>query len=185
MAAPARASLVTLDRAHLLAGTQVLLDAVSVGVLDGDRIGVVGRNGGGKTSLLSVLTGRRELDGGRVIRTGDVTVGMLSQTDVLPPEATVREVVLGDMDEHEWAGEARVREVLEGLLGGTGAQAVGGWETTVGPLSGGERRRLALASLLIADPDLLVLDEPTNHLDVEGVAWLAAYLSGRRPQPGN
>ncbi|MFK5688795.1 ATP-binding cassette domain-containing protein [Ornithinimicrobium sp. LYQ92] len=174
------ASLVTLDRAHLLAGTQVLLDGVSVGVLDGDRVGVVGRNGGGKTSLLSVLTGRRELDGGRVIRTGDVTMGMLSQTDVLDPEATIAQVVLGDLDEHEWAGDARVREVLQGLLGGTDAPAVGGWHARVGPLSGGERRRLALASLLVADPDLLVLDEPTNHLDVEGVAWLAAYLSGRR-----
>ncbi|OLT18799.1 glycerophosphodiester phosphodiesterase [Serinicoccus sp. CNJ-927] len=183
MAGRPPASLVTLADAHLLAGTQVLLDEVSVGVLDGDRIGVVGRNGGGKTSLLSVLTGDRPLDAGRVIRTGDVTVGMLSQTDVLDPDAAVRQVVLGDLDEHEWAGDARVRHVIDGLLGDS-AGAVGGWEASVGPLSGGERRRLALAALLVADPDLLVLDEPTNHLDVEGVAWLAAYLSGRRPRPG-
>ena len=179
------ASLVALDRARLVLGTSVLLDDVSVGVADGDRIGVVGRNGGGKTTLLGVLTGSRELDDGRVLRTGDVTTGMLGQTDTLPPEATVREVVLGDLAEHVWAGDARVREVLEGLLGGTGATAVGGWDAVVGPMSGGERRRLALAALLVADPDLLVLDEPTNHLDVEGVAWLAAYLSRRRPRSGN
>ena len=184
MAAPP-ASLVALDRARLVLGTSVLLDDVSVGVADGDRIGVVGRNGGGKTTLLGVLTGSRELDDGRVLRTGDVTTGMLGQTDTLPPEATVREVVLGDLAEHVWAGDARVREVLEGLLGGTGATAVGGWDAVVGPMSGGERRRLALAALLVADPDLLVLDEPTNHLDVEGVAWLAAYLSRRRPRSGN
>ena len=183
MAPPA--SLVALDRARLVLGTSVLLDDVSVGVSDGDRIGVVGRNGGGKSTLLGVLTGARELDAGRVLRTGDVTTGLLGQTDTLPPGATVREVVLGDLAEHEWAGDARVREVLEGLLGGIGAGAVGGWDAVVGPMSGGERRRLALAALLVADPDLLVLDEPTNHLDVEGVAWLAAYLAGRRPRSGN
>ena len=185
MAAPPPAALVALDKARLLAGTQVLLDDVSVGIGDGDRIGVVGRNGGGKTSLLSVVRGTRELDAGRVVRTGHVTVGMLAQTDEIDPSATVGQVVLGDLAEHEWAGDGRVREVLDGLLGGTDAAALGGWDTVVGPLSGGERRRLALAALLVQDPDLLVLDEPTNHLDVEGVSWLAAYLSGRRPRPGN
>ena len=185
MAGAQPGSLVTLDRARLVAGTQVLLDEVSVGVLDGDRIGVVGRNGGGKSSLLGVIVGTRELDSGRVVRTGDLTVGMLGQTDALDPGATVGQVVLGDLAEHEWAGDARVREILTGLLGGTDAAAVGGWESPVGPMSGGERRRLALAALLVQDPDLLVLDEPTNHLDVEGVAWLASYLSGRRPRPGN
>ncbi len=182
---PPAASLVALDRAHLLAGTQVLLDDVSVGVSDGDRIGVVGRNGGGKSSLLGVVVGTRTLDGGRVVRTGGVTMGMLGQTDELDPAATVAEVVLGDLAEHEWAGEPRVREILAGLLGGTDASALGGWDRQVGPMSGGERRRLALAALLVQDPDLLVLDEPTNHLDVEGVAWLAAYLSARRPRQGN
>ncbi|GAA5166474.1 ABC-F family ATP-binding cassette domain-containing protein [Ornithinimicrobium tianjinense] len=182
---PAPASLVALDHAHLLAGTQVLLDDESVGVLDGDRIGVVGRNGGGKSSLLGVVVGTRPLDGGRVIRTGGVTTGMLGQVDALDPRATVADVVLGDLAEHEWAGDARVREILAGLLGGTDAQALGGWDREVGPMSGGERRRLALAALLVQDPDLLVLDEPTNHLDVEGVAWLASYLSTKRPRPGN
>ena len=185
MAAPAPAALVALDRARLLAGTQVLLDDVSIGVSDGDRIGVVGRNGGGKSSLLGVVEGSRPLDSGRVIRTGGVSIGMLGQTDQLDPEASVRQVVLGNLAEHEWAGDPRVREVLEGLVGGTDAQALGGWEAIVGPMSGGERRRLALAALLIQDPDLLILDEPTNHLDVEGVAWLAAYLSVRRPRAGS
>ena len=185
MPAAQPASLVTLDRARLVAGTQVLLDDVSVGVLDGDRIGVVGRNGGGKSSLLGALVGTRTLDSGRVIRTGGLTVGMLGQTDELAPSATVAQVVLGELAEHEWAGDARTREILAGLLGGTDASALGGWDREVGPMSGGERRRLALAALLVQDPDLLVLDEPTNHLDVEGVAWLATYLSGRRPRPGN
>jgi ATPase subunit of ABC transporter with duplicated ATPase domains len=185
MAAAPPASLVALDRASLVLGTTVLLDSVSVGVSDGDRIGVVGRNGGGKSTLLSVLVDSRQVDSGRVVRTGHVTVGMLGQVDTLPPTATVGEVVLGDLAEHEWAGRAQVREVLAGLLGGTDAPAMGGWDATVGPMSGGERRRLALAALLVQDPDLLVLDEPTNHLDVEGVAWLATYLSSRRPRAGS
>ena len=182
---PPPANLVALDRARLLAGTQVLLDDVSVGVSDGDRIGVVGRNGGGKSSLLGAMVGTRPLDDGRVVRAGGVSAAMLGQVDVLDPAASVREVVLGDLPEHEWAGDPRVREVLDGLLGGTGAQALGGWDAVVGPMSGGERRRLALAALLVQDPDLLVLDEPTNHLDVEGVAWLAAYLADRRPRAGS
>ncbi|WP_153394372.1 ABC-F family ATP-binding cassette domain-containing protein [Ornithinicoccus halotolerans] len=179
------AGLVSLDRAGLTAGTQVLLDRVSVGVLDGDRVGVVGRNGGGKTSLLRVLAGELEVESGRVIRTGDVSVGRLGQADDFRPAATVRSVVLGDLAEHEWAGDARVRDVVTGLLGDLDASGVGGLEAPVAPLSGGERRRVALASMLVADPDLLLLDEPTNHLDVEGVAWLAGYLSTRRPRAGS
>ena len=179
------ANLIATDRVRLVAGTQVLLDDVSLGVLDGERIGVLGRNGGGKTSLLRVLMGTREVDAGRVLRPSGVTTGMLAQADVLDPAATVRQVVLGDLAEHEWAGDARVREVLTGLLGDLDASALGGLDSPVGAKSGGELRRLALAALLVRDPDLLVLDEPTNHLDVEGVAWLAAYLSGRRPRPGS
>ncbi len=181
---PAAANLVTADRASLTLGTHVLLDGVSLGVQEGDRIGVVGRNGGGKSTLLGVLAGRLGVDAGRVVHTGSLTVGLLGQDDSLDPEATVRQVVLGELAEHQWAGEARVREIVTGLLGDLSAGAVGGLDAVVGPMSGGERRRLALAALLVQDPDLLLLDEPTNHLDVEGVAWLAGYLSTRRPRPG-
>jgi ATPase subunit of ABC transporter with duplicated ATPase domains len=111
---------------------------------------------------------------------GSLTVGMLTQVDALDPEATVRKAVLGDLPEHVWAGDPRIRDILDGLLGGVDAPDVGGLEAVVGPLSGGERRRLGLAALLAADPDLLLLDEPTNHLDVEGVAWLANHLATRR-----
>ena len=179
------ANLISTDGVHLVAGTQVLLDDVSLGVLDGERIGVLGRNGGGKTSLLRVLMGSREVDGGRVLRPAGITMGMLAQADVLDPEATVREVVLGDLAEHEWAGHARIREIMTGLLGDLDASALGGLDSVIGAKSGGELRRLALAALLVADPDLILLDEPTNHLDVEGVAWLATYLSQRRPRPGS
>ncbi|QDO89781.1 ABC-F family ATP-binding cassette domain-containing protein [Ornithinimicrobium ciconiae] len=179
------ANLIATDRVRLVAGTQVLLDDVSLGVLDGERIGVLGRNGGGKTSLLRVLEGSREVDGGRVLRPAGVSVGMLAQADVLDPDHTVRQVVLGDRAEHEWAGDPRVREILTGLLGDLEASALGGLDSLVGAKSGGELRRLALAALLVRDPDLLLLDEPTNHLDVEGVAWLAAYLAQRRPRPGS
>ena len=170
------ANLVSVERASLALGTTLVLADVSLGVSAGERIGVVGRNGGGKSTLLRVLTGRQEVDEGRVTNVGGLTVGMLTQVDTLDPEATVRTAVLGTTPEHVWAGDARVRDVLEGLLGGIDAPDVGGLEALVGPMSGGERRRLALAQLLVADPDLLLLDEPTNHLDVEGVAWLADHL---------
>jgi ATP-binding cassette subfamily F protein uup len=178
-------ALISVDRVSVTVGTQVILDAVSLGLLDGDRIGVVGRNGGGKSTLLRVLAGTQEPDDGRVARTGGLSVGLLSQADDLPPGATVREVVVGDQPEHEWAGDARVRSVLEGLLGGVDAPSVGGLDVPVGTMSGGEQRRTALAALLAADPDVLLLDEPTNHLDVEGVAWLAEHLSTRRTRPGS
>jgi ATPase subunit of ABC transporter with duplicated ATPase domains len=179
------ANLVSVERASLALGTAQVLDEVSLGLLGGDRVGLVGRNGGGKTTLLTVLAGRREVDSGRVTRTSGATVGVLSQDDVLDSSATVREVVLGDLPEHVWAGEARVRDVLTGLLGGLDAGAVGGLDAAVGPLSGGERRRVALAGLLVRDPTVLLLDEPTNHLDVEGVAWLADHLVNHRARPDN
>jgi ATP-binding cassette subfamily F protein uup len=177
------ANLVSVERASLALGTTLVLDVVSLGVNSSARIGVVGRNGGGKSTLLRVLAGVQGVDDGRVTQVGDLSVGMLTQTDTLDPQATVREAVLGDLPEHVWAGDPRVRDVLDGLLGGVEAQDVGGLEATVGPKSGGERRRLALAALLVADPDLLLLDEPTNHLDVEGVAWLAEHLATRRTRP--
>ena len=174
-------TLVNLERARLSFGTRTLLDAVSLGVAAGMRIGVVGRNGGGKSTLLRVLGGHQDLDDGRVTHVGGLSVGMLEQDDALDPASDVRHCVVGQRPDHDWAGDARVRDVVIGLLGGLDARDVGGLDALVGPLSGGERRRVALARLLVDDPDLLLLDEPTNHLDVEGVAWLARHLSARRP----
>ncbi|GAB3110780.1 ABC-F family ATP-binding cassette domain-containing protein [Janibacter alkaliphilus] len=179
------ANLVSVERARLTLGTAAVLDDVSLGLSTGSRVGIVGRNGGGKTTLLSVLAGTRQPDEGRVTRAGGTRVDVLSQGDTLDPAATVAEAVLGGMAEHEWAGDARIRDVLDGLLGGLQAPAMGGLDALVGPLSGGERRRLALARALVADPEVLLLDEPTNHLDVEGVAWLAEHLVRRWSRPDN
>ena len=178
------ANLVSVERATLALGTTHILDGVSLGVSSGTRVGVVGRNGGGKSTLLRVLAGLQPVDEGRITMLGSLTIGMLTQVDTLDPETTIRAAVLGDLPEHVWAGDPRIRDVLDGLLGGIDAPDVGGFEAIVGPCSGGERRRLALAALLVADPDLLLLDEPTNHLDVEGVAWLADHLANRRTRPG-
>ncbi len=170
MAAP----LVSCEAVTVVAGTTTLLAAVSLGVSVGDRIGVVGRNGAGKTTLARVLAGERAVDGGRVSQAGGLRVGMLAQTDVLDPAATVLTAVVGaDVAEHTWRGDAHVRAVVAGL----GVEPL--LARPVGSLSGGERRRAALAALLVTDLDLLILDEPTNHLDVEGVAWLAAHLTAR------
>ena len=182
------ANLVSLERVSLVFGTAHVLDEVSLGVQTGDRIGVVGVNGGGKSTLLRVMADLQEPDSGRITKQGGadgIHIGMLSQVDALDPAWTVHEAVLGDRPEHVWAGDPRIRDVLDGLLGGTGAEGMGGLDSLVGPKSGGERRRLALARLLVADPELLLLDEPTNHLDVEGVAWLAHHLATQRPRPGN
>ncbi|GAB3450339.1 ABC-F family ATP-binding cassette domain-containing protein [Streptomonospora sediminis] len=166
-------NLVNLQDVSLSYGPLVLLDKVSLGVDDGDRIGVVGRNGGGKSTLVSVLSGRTAPDSGRVVHSRGLRIGFLQQRDTFP-DSTVGEFVLGDLAEHEWAGDARVRDVLRGLLSG--------WDlgAPMANLSGGERRRATLAQLLIESHDLIVLDEPTNHLDIEAIAWLAAHLRGRR-----
>ncbi|WP_277452699.1 ABC-F family ATP-binding cassette domain-containing protein [Janibacter sp. DB-40] len=177
------ANLISVERARLTLGTAHILDDVSLGLGEGDRVGIVGRNGGGKSTLLQVLAGQREVDDGRVTFGGHVRVGMLTQADTLDPEASVAQVVLGGRAEHEWAGDARIRDVLTGLLGGLEAPALGGLDARIGPMSGGERRRLALAKVLVDDPEVLLLDEPTNHLDVEGVAWLAEHLVNRWARP--
>ena len=153
-----------------------LLDDVSLGVDQGERIGIVGRNGGGKSTLLKIMAGVLPPDQGRVSRSNSVHVGILSQTDSALAGATVREVVLGDLPIHEWAGNSRIREVLQGLFGGHSDELL---DRNFHSLSGGERRRVNLAKLLVADLDLILLDEPTNHLDVEAVAWLASHLKSR------
>ena len=153
-----------------------LLDGVSLGVAAGERIGIVGRNGDGKSTLLKIMAGVLEPDEGRVAKSNSVHIGILSQADNAAPGATVREVVLGDIPIHEWASNSRIREVLNGLFGGHSDELL---DRSFHSLSGGERRRVNLAKLLVDDLDLILLDEPTNHLDVEGVAWLAAHLKSR------
>ncbi|MFI5719637.1 ABC-F family ATP-binding cassette domain-containing protein [Nocardia sp. NPDC051750] len=177
-------NLINLEQVSKSFGIKPLLDGVSLGVHAGDRIGVVGLNGGGKTTLLEVLTGIEEPDSGRVSRLGGLRMAVVTQRGVLPQGATVGEVVLaglaedapsGDLAEHEWAADSRIRSVLDGI-----GIADLGLDTSVTNLSGGERRRVALAAALVRELDLLVLDEPTNHLDVEGVQWLAEHLLARR-----
>ncbi len=167
--------------AHLLGGeslrleypTTLVLESVTVGISEGDRIGVVGRNGDGKSTLLRLLSGRLEPDAGRVTVRGGVRIGVLDQGDALDPDRTVAVTIVGDRPEHEWAGDARVRDVLAGLVSDLP------WDGRVGDLSGGERRRVALAALLVGDDDVLFLDEPTNHLDVQAITWLAGHLKAR------
>ena len=155
--------------------TKTVFDGVTLGIDEGDRIGVVGRNGDGKSTLLRLLAGRQQPDSGRVTRRGGVTIGMLDQSDALATGSTVADLVVDGRAEHEWAGEARIRDVIAGLLSDVP------WEGLVDDLSGGQRRRVALAALLTHDWDVVFLDEPTNHLDVEGVAWLAQHLKSRWP----
>ena len=167
-------SLVNLEKVSKSYGVRILLDEVSLGVGEGERIGIVGRNGDGKTTLLNLMAGREEPDSGRISTSRGLQIGYLDQRDLLDDTHTVREVVLAGRADHEWAGDARMRQVVEVLLAGVGLDRV------IHGLSGGERRRCSLARLLLADDDLLILDEPTNHLDVEAVAWLATYLQERQ-----
>lgn len=160
--------------------SRTILDAVTLGVNDGDRIGVVGRNGDGKTTLLRLIAGGEEPDSGKVTKAGDCSIAMLDQSDGLDPQESVRELLHGVRPGHELAADPAYRSILEGLLGGVASDRfTDGLDTKVGRLSGGERRRVALARTLLASPELLLLDEPTNHLDVEGVDWLARHLNAR------
>jgi ATP-binding cassette subfamily F protein uup len=167
-------NLVNLESVSHAYGPKPLLSDVSLGIEAGERIGVVGRNGGGKTTLLSVIAGDVTPDSGRVTHTRGLRVGVLSQHDALDPAAAVRDIVLGTKAEHEWAGDQQIREILANLIGDIDLDA------KAGDLSGGERRRTGLAKLLIDEHELVMLDEPTNHLDIEAIAWLAAHLAGRK-----
>ena len=170
-------NLVNLEGVSKAFDIKKLLDEVFLGISDGDRIGIVGRNGYGKSTLLRVIAGLEPPDSGRVTRANAIRVGLLSQVDVEDPSATVRDVVLGDKPKHEWARESGIREIFNGLFGGHSDDLL---DRKFAALSGGERRRVGLAKLLIDDLDLILLDEPTNHLDVEGVAWLSRHLNQRK-----
>ncbi|MGF2950532.1 ABC-F family ATP-binding cassette domain-containing protein [Microbacterium alcoholitolerans] len=158
---------------HLEYPTKIVFDSVTVGIEEGDRIGIVGRNGDGKSSLLAMLAGRKEPDAGRVTVRGGTTIGVLDQADTLDDTLTVGGAVVGDTPEHEWAGDAKIRDVIAGLVGDLP------WDAPVASLSGGQRRRVSLAKLLAGDWDIIALDEPTNHLDVEAITWLAGHLKTR------
>jgi len=154
-----------------------LLVDVSLGISEGERIGIVGRNGGGKSTLIKILAGLEEPDAGRVTRANWAKLGSLSQVDSAGAGATVRDVVVGVKKVHEWASDAGVREIFAGLFGGYESSIM---DRPFASLSGGEKRRVGIAKLLIQSLDIVLLDEPTNHLDVEGVAWLAKHIRKRR-----
>ena len=156
--------------------TKKVFDSVTLGINEGDRIGVVGGNGDGKSTLLSLLAGSIKPDDGRIMRRGGTTISTLEQTDSLDPEATVAYAVVGDAPEHTWASDARIRTTIRDLIADIP------WDGRIGELSGGQRRRVDLARVLIEDCDVLLLDEPTNHLDVHAIAWLADHLKSRWPK---
>jgi ATP-binding cassette subfamily F protein uup len=167
------AHLLGAEAVHLEYSTQVVFESVTVGISDGDRIGIVGRNGDGKSSLLDLLTGQVRPNAGRVTQRSGLRVGALSQVDILDSDSTVGWTLVGDRADHEWAGDPRIRDVVSGLVSDIG------WNATIGTLSGGQRRRVQLAALLVGEWDVIALDEPTNHLDIEGITWLAAHLRQR------
>src|SRR3954465_6023294 len=180
MTAPAR-NLVNLHSVAKGYGARRVLAGLTLGIAAGDRVGVVGANGAGKSTLLRLIAGTEDPDAGTVTRTGGVGSALLGQGDDLVASRTVRQELVGGRADHEWAGDSAFRAVLDGLLGGVGIERFpNGLDTPIAPLSGGERRRIALARALLDRPDLLLLDEPTNHLDVEGIDWLARHLAARR-----
>ena len=170
-------NIVNLEEVSKAFDIKELLISVSLGVSEGDRIGIVGRNGSGKSTLMKIMADIEPPDSGRVTKSNAAQIGLLSQVDLANPESTVGEVVLGDSQKHEWASDPNIREVFTGLFGSFDDHI---FDRKFGQLSGGERRRVGLAKLLINELDLILLDEPTNHLDVEGVAWLAQYLNKRK-----
>ncbi|MGI8903400.1 MAG: ABC-F family ATP-binding cassette domain-containing protein [Solirubrobacteraceae bacterium] len=162
-------------------GSRTVLREITLGVCAGERIGVVGRNGEGKSTLLRLIAGVESPDAGVLTRVGDLEAALLGQADELGELGTIGERLLGGRPEHEWAGDSAFRKVLDGLLGGVEMRLFDdGLDTAIATLSGGERRRIALAAMLLDGPELLLLDEPTNHLDVEAIAWLAEHLAARR-----
>lgn len=167
------AHLLGAEAVHLEYPTQVVFESISLGVNDGARIGIVGRNGDGKSSLLRLLCGQLQPSSGRVTRRSGLRVSALSQADILDPAHTVGWTLVGDQPEHQWAGDPRIRDVVGGLVSDID------WDATVSTLSGGQRRRVQLAQLLIGEWDVIALDEPTNHLDIEGITWLAGHLQQR------
>ncbi len=179
MAAPR--NLVNLKDVFKGYGSRSVLASITLGVAAGDRIGVVGANGDGKSTLLALIAGAETPDEGAITRAGDLHLALLGQRDELDDARTIRQELVGGRADHEWMADSRFRSVLDGLLGGVDLRRFpSGIDTPIGPLSGGERRRIALCKLLLDSPELLLLDEPTNHLDVEGVAWLAGHLAARR-----
>jgi len=167
------AHLLGAEAVHLEYPTQVVFESVTLGVNDGARIGIVGRNGDGKSSLLALLTGQLRPDSGRVTWRSGLRVGAVGQADTLDPDHTVGWTLVGDQADHQWAGDPRVRDVVGGLVSDIG------WDARVTTLSGGQRRRVQLARLLVGEWDVIALDEPTNHLDIEGITWLAEHLRQR------
>ncbi|WP_046318538.1 ABC-F family ATP-binding cassette domain-containing protein [Mycobacterium sp. UM_Kg1] len=167
------AHLLGAEALHLRYPTGVVLDSVTLGVNDGARIGIVGRNGDGKSSLLRLLAGAVTPDSGRVTRRSGLRVGLLDQADTLDPARTLGASLVGEQADHEWASNPRIRDVVDGLVADIA------WDATISELSGGQRRRAQLAALLIGEWDVICLDEPTNHLDVEGITWLARHLQQR------
>lgn len=161
------------ENVHLEYPTKTIFDSLSLGVNDGDCIGVVGRNGDGKSTLLGLFEGTVEPDEGRVVRTGGVRFASLRQDDALADAQSVGWNIVGDIPEYEWASDATIRQIIDGLIGDIS------WDTPVGTLSGGQRRRVDLARVLVADAEVLLLDEPTNHLDVVAITWLANHLRRR------
>jgi ABC transport system ATP-binding/permease protein len=175
-----RRNLVNLNAVQKGYGSRSVLREVTLGISAGDRVGIVGPNGGGKSTLLRLIAGAETPDSGAVTRARDLAYGLLAQGDELGGFATVGEALIGERVQHEWAGNAAFRAVLDGLLGGVQLRGFpAGLDTEITPLSGGERRRIALARVLLENPELLLLDEPTNHLDVDAINWLAEHLAAR------